>query len=256
MTQQVQSTSQTEIIYPDSDGEPMAENTEHFERIVSIKKNLDILFAQAENVFVAGDLLWYPVQGSLSRQAPDVMVVFGRPKGYRGSYKQWEEGGIAPQVVFEIRSPGNREADMLKKLLFYQVYGVEEYYLYDTTTQELMIFMRQEDLLQPVESIAGWVSPRLQVRMEVEAEGLQLYFPDGRRFLSYEELNQELETQRQRAEAERQRAEAERQRAEAEQQRAEAEQQRAEAEQQRAELAEARIKELEAQLRQRGLESN
>ena len=36
------------------------------------------------------------------------MVVFGRPKGYRGSYRQWEEGGIAPQVVFEILSPGNR----------------------------------------------------------------------------------------------------------------------------------------------------
>ena len=28
------------------------------------------------------------------------MAAFGRPKGYRGSYKQWEEDGIAPQVGF------------------------------------------------------------------------------------------------------------------------------------------------------------
>ncbi len=32
------------------------------------------------------------------------MVVFGRPKGDRGSYKQWLENQIAPQVVFEILS--------------------------------------------------------------------------------------------------------------------------------------------------------
>ncbi len=59
------------------------------------------------------------------------MVAIGRPKGERGSYRQWEEGGIAPQVVFEILSPGNRFAELLRKLRFYQRYGVEEYYVYD-----------------------------------------------------------------------------------------------------------------------------
>ena len=65
------------------------------------------------------------------------MVVFGRPKGYRGSYKQWEEGGIAPQVVFEILSPGNRPGKMQRKFQFYDRYGVEEYYVYDPDTNEL-----------------------------------------------------------------------------------------------------------------------
>ena len=70
---------------------------------------LDALFRDDPDVFVAGDLLWYPVEGDpKTRIAPDAMVVFGRPKGYRGSYKQWDEGGIAPQVVFEVLSPGNR----------------------------------------------------------------------------------------------------------------------------------------------------
>lgn len=52
-------------------------------------------------------LLWYPVESHPEiRTAPDVLVVFGRPKGHRGSYKQWEEDNIPPQVVFEILSPG------------------------------------------------------------------------------------------------------------------------------------------------------
>ena len=53
------------------------------------------------------------------------------PRGDRGSYKQWEEGGIAPQVVFEVLSPGNRAGEMRRKFQFYQRYGVEEYYIYD-----------------------------------------------------------------------------------------------------------------------------
>jgi hypothetical protein len=37
------------------------------------------------------DLLWYPVRGQPRlRMAPDVLVALGRPKGYRGSYRQWE----------------------------------------------------------------------------------------------------------------------------------------------------------------------
>lgn len=49
-----------QIIYPDSDGQPMADNTEQFEWIVLLKENLECLFAKDENVFVGGDLLWYP----------------------------------------------------------------------------------------------------------------------------------------------------------------------------------------------------
>ena len=102
------------IIYPDSDGQPMAENTLQFKWIVLIKEGLETLFHRDPNVFVAGDLLWYPVEGQPKiRQAPDVLVAIGRPKGERGSYMQWEEEGIAPQVVFEVLSPGNRFNEML-----------------------------------------------------------------------------------------------------------------------------------------------
>src|SRR3954447_23962232 len=114
-----------EIEYPDCDGQPMAENTLQFEWIVTIKENLGLLFADRPDVFVAGDLLWYPVEGHPEiRTAPDAMVVFGRPKGYRGSYMQWRETGIAPQVVFEIVSPGNRAGELMRKFKFYEHHGV------------------------------------------------------------------------------------------------------------------------------------
>src|ERR1700740_1321724 len=101
------------ILYPDEDGNPIAENTLQFEWISSIKGSLDTLFHDRNDVFVAGDLLWYPVKGEPTiRTAPDAMVAFGRPKGRRGSYKQWEEDGVAPQVVFEVLSPGNRIPEM------------------------------------------------------------------------------------------------------------------------------------------------
>ncbi len=63
-----------EIDYPDSDGNPMADNTEQYRWIVIIKENLEIMYADDPHVFIAGDLLWYPVRRSQKRVAPDVMV--------------------------------------------------------------------------------------------------------------------------------------------------------------------------------------
>ncbi|NJR25081.1 MAG: Uma2 family endonuclease, partial [Richelia sp. CSU_2_1] len=63
MVTQLQSPEKSQIIYPDDNGEPMSDNTEHFRLIVWIKENLELLFAPIADVFVAGNLLWYPVEG-------------------------------------------------------------------------------------------------------------------------------------------------------------------------------------------------
>ena len=246
--QEAEPKQEAEIVYPDSDGEPMADNTEHFKLIVTIKNNLDLVFANAADVFVAGDLLWYPVEGKNTiRYAPDVMVAFGRPKGYRGSYQQWREENIPPQVVFEIWSPGNRPSKMAKKFQFYQQYGVEEYYLYKPDAQDLTGWLRSADKLEPIDQVVGWVSPRLGVRFEIESDTLAIYRPDGRRFLTHEELEQQAEQARQQAEQAEQQAEKAQQ--QAEQARQQAEQAR-----QQAEQAQARILELEERLRQAGID--
>ena len=72
----------------------MADNTKQFQWIVTLKENLDALLT---NAFVAGDLFWYPLEGNnMIKQAPDVLVALGRPKGHRGSYRQWE-GTTSPR---------------------------------------------------------------------------------------------------------------------------------------------------------------
>ena len=179
------------VIYPDSDGQPMADNTKQFRWIVTIKENLELLFRDRPDVFIAGDLLWYPVEGDNTlRQAPDALVVFGRPKGDRGSYQQWKEGNIPPQVVFEILSPGNRPAEMLRKFKFYERYGVQEYYLYDPDDIELMGWQRRDNKLVSVDDMDGWVSPLLGIRFELGEAELEIYRPDGRKFLTTLELEQ------------------------------------------------------------------
>ena len=197
------------IIYPESDGQPLADNTIQFRLIVTIQGGIDALFIDNPHVFVAGDLFWYPVEGEpWIRQAPDVMVAMGRPKGDRRSYKQWEEDNIPPQVVFEIVSKSNTREELEgDKRRFYQRYGVEEYYLFNPDKGILKGWRRDGEILQPIPIILGWVSPRLGIRFEVVAGELQVYRPDGERFASYLESIEQRDLERQRVKQERQRAE-------------------------------------------------
>ena len=249
-------------LYPESDGKPMAENTTQFQYLVTIEGNLESLFAERPDVFVCGDLLWYPTRGeNQTRLAPDVMVIFGRPKGHRGSYLQWQEENVAPQVVFEILSPSNRKQEMDEKFAFYERYGVEEYYIYDPARGRLQGWLREEhSRLEPIARMIGWQSPRLGVRFLLSGYHLQLEHPDGSRFLSFVELSKRIEEVEDRALSELlARADVEEALVKSEQGRFDAEQARLDAEQQvqievnaRAQ-AEARLHELEAKLREAGL---
>jgi Uma2 family endonuclease len=194
MVSQLDKTNVTEIIYPDSDGQPMADSTLQFRWITTIKTNLDWLFRNQSDVFVAGDLLWYPVENDNKlRQSPDIMVVFGRPKGERGSYRQWLENNISPQVVFEILSRGNTLTEMAKKQLFYDRYGVEEYYLYDPHKNDASGGIRGENQLEILETLDNWVSPRLGIRFQLGEPEMLLFYPDGQAFTSYNKEKQRAE---------------------------------------------------------------
>ncbi len=200
-----------EVVYEDSDGEPMSDNTLQFRWIVTLQGGLDALFRADPNVFVAGDLLWYPVEGQPKvRAAPDAMVAFGRPKGYRGSYRQWVEGGIAPQVVFEVLSPNNHAPEMRLKHAFYERHGVEEYYVYDPDNVTLAGYVRDRaGRLGELPVVDGHVSPRLGVRFEL-ADELVVHAPGGKTFLTYMELAEQNDAQQVEAARERQNAERER----------------------------------------------
>jgi Uma2 family endonuclease len=194
----------------------MSDNTLQFKWIVTIEGGLEGVFNDDANVFVAGDLLWYPVEGKPTiRAAPDAMVVFGRPKGDRGSYKQWEEEGIPPQVVFEVLSPGNRAGELERKFQFYERYGVEEYYIYDPDRGDLVSWRRVNDILEEIPDMAGFQSPRLKIRFE-PGEGpdnLKIIGPDGEPFRTYAELVKQRNADRLRADEKARLAEEQTQRA-------------------------------------------
>jgi len=257
MSTVVQAISPAEIQYPDDDGEPMADNTLQFEWIVIIKNGLEGIFWHDPSVFVAGNLLWYPVEGNPTiRTAPDAMVAFGRPKGRRGSYKQWEEGNVGPHVVFEVLSPGNRAGTLQSKFEFYDRYGVKEYYIYDPDDGFLEGWARTKAHLEAVPRMEGFVSPLLRIRFEPgeRPDGLTIVGPDGQPFETHIELLQDRAAAVQRADAERQRADAERERAQDEHQGREEESQRAEHERQRAEHERQRADRLAARLRDLGID--
>jgi hypothetical protein len=200
----------------------MADNTLQFEWIVTIQGNLDAMFRDVPDIFVAGDHLIYPIENNGDiRQAPDAYVAFGRPKGHRGSYAVSEEGGIFPQVIFEVWSPSNRQQKMEDKRDFYEHYGAEEYYiLYPEFPAHIDGWRRQNDKLVRIQEINGFVSPRLKIKFELKRGKVAIYRPDGERFLSFVEVRAMAEQEQQRAESAEQRAESAEQRAETERQRA------------------------------------
>jgi Uma2 family endonuclease len=190
---QAESLKTSEIIYPESDRQPMADNTKQYRWIVRLAENFKRLFAD-QQVFVAADLFWYPVEGQPKIvNAPDVLVAIGRPDGdapseplrERKHYKQWEEDNIAPQVVFEIVSPGNTVEEIQKKQVFYVQHGVLEIFFYNPETFDFwgLIRSNQNDMpghLLPLN--LPWESPTLGIRFVVESDGLAVFYPDGRRF--------------------------------------------------------------------------
>jgi hypothetical protein len=220
-----------EIDYPDSDGKPVADNDRQWhwmETIVGEARHLYGLQA-----YVAGNLFWYPKKGNPNIvTAPDAMIAFGRPAGDRRSYKQWEEDGIAPQVVFEILSESNTQDDIDDTFEFYDEHGVEEYYLIDPRRQTVTAYHRRKGRLRQIMDPYAITSPRLGIRFEIIDGQLAIIGPDGVRWVRRAERELEL---RERIAAEMEQAADERRRAEREKQRAEQEKARAEQEKARAE---------------------
>jgi Uma2 family endonuclease len=203
------------VVYPESDGKPMADNTKQYRWIQTLQGNIAALFHHRDDVFVAGDLLCYPEEGRPEVSiAPDVLVVFGRPKGDRSCYKQWEEGDVPLTVVFEVVSPSNTYVEMDDKLLFYEEHGSEEYYVYDPDHNHLAVYLRQGAILRRVRPAHNFKSPRLGIRFDLSGPEMVVYRPDGDRFLTFEELQAARQREQQERLAAQERAENAEQRAE------------------------------------------
>ena len=182
-----------DIDYPSYDGVPMADNTDQAQEITSDFQTLWINFRNREDVFVATNLLvYYRERDNETRITPDVMVAFGRPPGYRGSYKIWEEGNHPPDWVLEIASEGTAKVDTKEKPGTYAEIGVREYWQYDPTggllVQRLQGWRLTErgytELPQvPVDGAEIAIySEVLSLRLEFDGERLRFWDPVGKEY--------------------------------------------------------------------------
>ena len=177
-----------EVYYPDSDGEPMADNDAQRNLMFSLHHGFSNLYV-GQVVYVSANIFWYPVEGEPNTVvAPDVLVAFGRPTGERRSYQQWKEGGIAPQAVFEILSHRSKVRDLLDKRDFYDAHGVDEYYVFDPEDGYFRVWQRRGSALTAVVAADGHRSELLGVHLSVDGTELVVVDFDGNRFLSWDEL--------------------------------------------------------------------
>ena len=242
-----------DIDYPSYDGVPMADNTDQAQELTSDFQILLTHFEGRDDVFVASNLLvYYRERDNETRITPDVMVAFGRPPGYRGSYKIWEEGNHPPDWVLEIASEGTAKVDTEEKPGTYAEIGVREYWQYDPTGGLLVKRLQGWRLTEhgyaelPQVPVAGAEiaihSEVLGLRLDFDGEGLRFWDPVGKRYLhtlSESERALRRSEQARRAEAQARREAEQGQREEA-QARREAEQRAEAAERGRREEAEAR----------------
>ena len=248
-----------EVDYPSYDGIPMADNTDQAEAIVDAFHAVRAYFWEREDVFVAVNLLLYYREGdNKTRITPDVMVAVGRPKGFRGSYKIWEEGHHPPDWVLEVASEESVEVDVEEKPGTYAEIGVREYWQYDPSGGLLDPRLQGRHLTElgytelPQVQVAGAeiaiYSEVLGLRLEFDGEQLRFWDPaGGRYFLTILDIGRGRLKAERRAEEAQGRREALRRAAGAERGRREEAQGRREAEC-RARAAERRVQELEAQI--------
>lgn len=103
MTAVVPTPSKSGIVYPISDGEPVAETYDHLYAILTTLEVLKQYLVGSRATALANQFLYYAQGFPKLRVAPDVMVIYDVEPGGRDNYKIWEEKQV-PKVIFEITS--------------------------------------------------------------------------------------------------------------------------------------------------------
>ncbi len=194
MVSQLIKKTQSDIIYPVSDGEPVAETFDHLYVMMTTLLVLRHYLA-GQRATVLGDQFMYYVEGKPNaRVAPDVMVIFNVEPGGRDSYKIWEEQEV-PSVIFEMTSQGTKERDQIFKKNLYEQLGVTEYWLYDPRgewiTERLLGYRLCRDVYEPITDAR---SEPLNLRVQIEDGIIGFYREDtGDKLLIPDELVTALE---------------------------------------------------------------
>ena len=196
------------IVYPESDGKPMAETDVHRDLMIDFIQMLKQHFENKNDVYVSGNLFLYYEEGNPRKViSPDVFVVFGVEKKLRRTYLTWAEANT-PDFVLEVASPKTFKNDMgHKKELYASVLAVKEYYIYDPLGQIVPSFVGYR-LIDGAYQEIDFVNERLPAKtlgLELgEHDGkLRLYNPNTLQWLQTpSEEVKEVRTRAKNAEAE------------------------------------------------------
>ena len=126
------------VVYPEEEKVPESELQGNARRYV--QGALSIRYQERPDIYVAGDMfIFYRMNDAEARLAPDIMVVFGAAESPpRPSWLVWREGGLTPDFVLEIASPGTVADDAGWKRDRYATMEVSEYWRFDPQGGELI----------------------------------------------------------------------------------------------------------------------
>ncbi|MEO0841950.1 MAG: Uma2 family endonuclease [Cyanobacteria bacterium J06643_5] len=200
MTATTTTQQKSDIFYPSSDGEPVAETYIHLYAILTTLEVLRQYLQGQQATVLANQFLYYAQGFPKLRVAPDVMVIFDVEPGGRDNYKIWKEGKV-PSVIFEMTSKSTQKQDIEQKKLLYEQLEVQEYWLFDPkgewVEEKLRGYRLQEETYQ---LITDSRSEALKLRLTIEEELIGFYREDtGEKLLIPDELAAKLSEETQRA---------------------------------------------------------
>lgn len=198
MTSLSPTSQKTEVFYPSSDCEPLAESYLHLYAILVILEVLTQYLAGQQATVLSNQFLYYSQGYPRLRVAPDVMVIFDVAPGGRDNYKTWEEGQV-PSVIFEMTSAGTKNQDQEFKRTLYEQLGVLEYWLFDPKgewiEEKLRGYRLHRDQYDP---ITDGRSEPLKLRLEIDGPLIAFYREDtGEKLLIPSELASALRVETQ-----------------------------------------------------------
>ena len=206
------------VVYPCSDGQPMAETQIHGASMTYVTWALKRWFGKSgrSDVHVGMNSFVYYERGNpRAVVAPDVYVVVGAAEYLRDTYLLWNEPK-GPDFVLEVTSASTRHTDERHKRAVYARLGVSEYFLYDPRSEYLAPALQGWRLhegeyralpavtLLPGRAVAVWSDVLgLELRDDRATRMLRLHDREtGQDLLTYDEGDQAREAAEARAERE------------------------------------------------------
>ena len=163
------------LVYPESDGEPMAETPKHLQAMTDCMDVLRSYFRRFTDVYIGGNMFLYYEEGNPRKSiSPDVFMVRGVSKKEIRTYKTWEQPPTL-DFVLEVASPSTYAKDFNEKMEIYaKILRVKAYCIYDPYHEIDPYFVGFRLVGEAYEEI-----PFVNGRIPLEVLGLELGEHEG-----------------------------------------------------------------------------